>query len=68
MDLQNRGQHFVSQFFLASLLASEFNVDYDVAIKHDPIQTDDELWILWYAQMVLSPQNQYHTLSYLDQS
>ena len=28
-------------FFVVTLLYSDFNVDYDFAIKHDPIQADD---------------------------
>ena len=39
--LEFRGQIFAPQKFSAPLLDSKFNVDYDFAIKHDPIQSDD---------------------------
>ena len=40
---------------------SEFDVYYDFAIKHDPIQSDD--WVMDFGTMPESPQNHDHTLS-----
>ena len=42
--LKIRGQLFVPQNDLATSLDSKFNLDYDVATKHDPIQSDD--WVM----------------------
>ena len=39
--LEFRGQNFAPQKISATLLDSKFYVDYDFAIKHDPIQSDD---------------------------
>ena len=36
-----REQNIVPQIFLAPLVDSKFNVEFDFAIKHDPIQSDD---------------------------
>ena len=46
---------------LTILLDLKFNVDYDLAIKHDPIQPD--AWVMdfvWYTKIAYSPQNQCH--------
>ena len=39
--LEFRGQNLAPPKNSAPLLDSKFNVDYDFAIKHDPIQSDD---------------------------
>jgi hypothetical protein len=39
--LEIRGQNLAPKKVLAPLLDSKFDVDYDFAIKHDPIQSDD---------------------------
>ena len=36
-----KGQNFAPQKISAPFLESKFCVDYDFAIKHDPIQSDD---------------------------
>ena len=49
VDLQIRGQkvdsppsaHTLTHKLLASLLDSEFHIDYEFAIKHDQIHSDD---------------------------
>ena len=38
---EKRGETFDPQIFLAPSLDSKLNVDYDFAIKHDQIQSDD---------------------------
>ena len=40
-DLKFRGQKLAPPQNLAPFLDSKFDVDYDFAIKHDPIQSDD---------------------------
>ena len=40
-DLLIRGQKIDPQKSLAPSIDSELNLDYDFAIKHDPIQSDD---------------------------
>ena len=40
-DLKFRRQKLAPQKILAPFLDSKFDVDYDFAIKHDPIQSDD---------------------------
>ena len=40
-DLKISGQKLAPQKILAPFLDSKFAVDYDFAIKHDPIQSDD---------------------------
>ena len=40
-NIENYRTKFCPQKDLAPLLGSEFNIDCDFAIKHDPIQSDD---------------------------
>ena len=39
----NSGAKYCPPIFLAPLVDSKFNVDYDFAIKHDPIESDDRV-------------------------
>ena len=58
------GGNISLKIILAFLLDSEFIVDYDFAIKHDPITQITELWnLVSCAKIALSPQNQCHTLN-----
>ena len=40
--IENEGAIFCLSIFLAPLLDSDFNLDYEFVIKHDPIQSDDQ--------------------------
>ena len=41
--MEVRGQNLTPKKVLAPLVDSEFDVDYDLAIKHDLIQSDDDV-------------------------
>ena len=45
------GQSFAQQFFVAPLLESKFNVGHDFAIKHDPIQSESDDWVIDFCAM-----------------
>jgi len=58
-----RRGNIAPQTFLAPLVNSEFNVDYDFAIKHDQIQSDD--WVMdfcviprsrWAPKFIIIPE------------
>ena len=48
MDLEKWGQNIAPNFLL-SLVDLEFDVDYDLAIKHDSVQSDD--WVMDFGFM-----------------